>query len=185
MIPERTSSLKFHSGFSQQFPLVRLSFLQHVFFFFEKKKSLPPLIDFISAVKPGFKIKIVNTSGIPIAASDVICQAFKDAGATFFFGVPFGGKSEEKLAETPQPLKIGAIICSDINGVLAQIKRTQKSRGIIGVRSPSPPAPEDVDGIQLNFDSEDDIPIDDIQTDDIPSDDISSDDIPIDDSILP
>lgn len=91
--------------------------------------------------------------------------AFKNADGTEFLGYPFGRGFEARInGDSPDPVQVGSVFCSDINGVLAQIKRAQKARGIIGVRSLffSPAAPEeDVDdGIQpdLDFDSEDDIP---------------------------
>lgn len=93
-------------------------------------------------------------------ASDVICLAFKDAAGTDFLGWPFGAQFHARISDTPDPAKVGSLYCADMDGVQAQIKRAQKSRGIKGVRSLPPVASEGVDGVELNVDSEDDIPID-------------------------
>lgn len=101
----------------------------------------------ISAMQPGFELNIVNT---PVPATGIVCQAFKDAAGTDLLGLPFGGQEryQAQISNHPYPVHIGSLICSDEEGVQAQIKRAQKSGGIIGVRS-SPAGPEPVDGTQI------------------------------------
>ena len=116
----------------------------------------------ISAIEAGFEIFVQNALNPPIVASTIVCLAFKDAAGTEFLGIPFGAQFHVKISHWPDRAKLGSIFCSDQGAVLAEIKRAQKSRGIKGVRRSLPPAaPEGIDGVELNVDSEDDISIDD------------------------